>query len=85
MMKLLSFPTDSRKLKVYPKGNTAQWGKALSIFPSLDDWKILPPKKAFYAKFKTQMLDQVGGKHEKSTGTSPHFKEVTCRQLIGLT
>lgn len=84
-MKLLSFPTDFRKLKVYPKGNTAQGGKALSIFLCLDDWKSLPPKRALYAKFKTRILDQVSGKHEQSTGTSPHFNEFTCHQLIGLT
>ncbi|KAM5554589.1 hypothetical protein ABKV19_022804 [Rosa sericea] len=57
------------KLRVWPKGNTAQRDKAISIYLNLDDWKSLPPKRALYVKYKLRILDQVSGKHEQITGT----------------
>ncbi|KAL6130580.1 hypothetical protein ACLB2K_068959 [Fragaria x ananassa] len=57
------------KLRVFPKGNTAQKSKALSLYLQLDDYKSLPPNRAIYVKYKLRILDQVSGKHEQSTGS----------------
>ena len=67
----LLFPTlftESRKLKVYPKGATDQIPEAISIYITLCD--CIPSEHNIYAEYKLRIRNQVQRNHMEILGNS---------------
>lgn len=50
-------------LLVYPKGNSTEEGKSLSIFLAMEDCETLPSGRTTYALYMLRVRDQLFGKH----------------------
>ncbi|XP_029128864.1 MATH domain and coiled-coil domain-containing protein At2g05420 [Cajanus cajan] len=66
-----SFTVGARdwKLRVYPKGDSQERGKYLSVFLKLTDCEKFPPNRTVYAKFKFGILDQLRNKYLEKNST----------------
>lgn len=66
MVLLISF--QRRTLLVYPKGNSTEEGKSLSIFLAMEDSETLPSGRTTYALYMLRVRDQLFGKHFEKEG-----------------
>ncbi|KAF9685619.1 hypothetical protein SADUNF_Sadunf03G0073400 [Salix dunnii] len=59
------FEVDSYKwtLMVYPKGNSTEEGKSLSMYLAMEDCETLPSGRTTYALYMLRVRDQLFGKH----------------------
>jgi speckle-type POZ protein len=57
-----------RRLKVFPKGESDEKGKSLTVFLELLNCERFPSNRTLYAKFKLRILDQLHDKYYEKTG-----------------
>jgi speckle-type POZ protein len=57
-----------RALLVYPKGNSTEKGKSLSIYLKMEDFETLPCGRTTYAEYMLRVKDQLFGKHIEKKG-----------------
>jgi speckle-type POZ protein len=57
-----------RRLKVFPKGESDEKGKSLTVFLELLNCERFPSNRTLYAKFKLRILDQLHNKYYEKTG-----------------
>jgi hypothetical protein len=56
-----------RRLKVFPKGESDEKGKSLTVFLELLNCERFPSNRTLYAKFKLRILDQLHDKYYEKT------------------
>ncbi|KAH8513724.1 hypothetical protein H0E87_006838 [Populus deltoides] len=59
-------------LLVYPKGNSTEKGKSLSIYLKMEDFETLPCGRTTYAEYMLRVRDQLFGNHIEKKAYS-HF------------
>ncbi|KAG6780860.1 hypothetical protein POTOM_013739 [Populus tomentosa] len=69
---VFSFGGHKWALLVYPKGNSTEKGKSLSIYLEMEDFETLPCGRTTYAEYMLRVRDQLFGKHIEKKAYS-HF------------
>ncbi|KAH7835534.1 hypothetical protein Vadar_027019 [Vaccinium darrowii] len=60
---------ESRLLQLYPKGDSREKDKFLSVFLLLDDSETVPSERKTYAKYKLRIVNQKNSNHVEMADT----------------
>ncbi|KAK2405822.1 TRAF family protein [Trifolium repens] len=67
------------RLKVFPKGESDEKGKSLTVFLELLNCERFPSNRTLYAKFKLRILDQLHDKYYEKTASNGWFNSSISR------
>ncbi|KAK2352492.1 TRAF family protein [Trifolium repens] len=67
------------RLKVFPKGESDEKGKSLTVFLELLNCERFPSNRTLYAKFKLRILDQLHNKYYEKTASNGWFNSSISR------